>query len=59
MLIIAHTITNMKRHIRTDYKNIHFYDENRKISNKRKEKDNKGMASCTVGIELMNNIRGF
>ena len=30
-----------------------------KLATKGKEKDNKGMASCTVGIELMNNIRGF
>ena len=59
MLIIAHNITNMKRHIRTDYKNIHFYDDNRKIINKREEKDHKGPASCTAGIEFLNNIRGF
>ena len=35
MLIIANTNKNMNRHIRTDYKNIHFYDENSKLSNKR------------------------
>ena len=33
MLIVAHTIKNMKRCIRTDYKNIHFYDYNRTITN--------------------------
>ena len=29
---------NTKRHIRNYYKNIHFYDENKKISNKREVK---------------------
>ena len=59
MLIIAHTITNRKINIRTDYKNIHFYDDNRKISIKREEKYHKGPASCTAGIGFLDNIRGF
>ena len=33
MLMIDHTIKNMKRNIGTDYRNIHFYDDNRKIIN--------------------------
>ena len=37
MLIIAHTITNMKILIKTDYKNIHFYDYNIIITNKKFE----------------------
>ena len=59
ILIIAHTITNTKRHIRTDYKNIHFYDDNRKKASNENEKYHKGPASCTAGIEFPNNIRGF
>ena len=38
MLVISHTITNMKRNIRTDYKNIQFYYDNRAMTNQREVK---------------------
>ena len=38
IMIIADTITNMKRLIRTDYKDIHFYDKNIIITNQKEGK---------------------
>ena len=50
MFILAHTIINIKSDIKTDYKNIHLYDENRTITNQRESKqpERSGLLHCWV-----------